>query len=602
MSTANEIAPPQVRWNLNALFSSMDDPKIEQTWAEVQRRADEFDAKYRGKLASLDSNELLAAIAELEDLYMQMAKPGSFASLMFAVEADNPEITAFMQAQSEKESEVQVKLIFCNLELQAIPKDKFDALLADPILAKYHHFLQRVREATPFMLTEKEEVILEETANTGIRAWVRLHDEVLANKQFEFVNPKTGETELMSESAILAKLRDANRDVRSAAADGFSKGLQELNHVLTYIYNNVLLDKRVEDKLRTRPYAEHSRHMANELDKETVDLVMRLCKKNEELVARYYRVKRQILGLPELTHIDRYAPLFESEEQIDWDSARKMVLDAFNAFSPEIGARASEFFDKGWIDAEPRQGKTGGAFCSYITPDLHPVIMLSYLNKMDNVMTLAHELGHGVHASLSRAQSYFNFHGSLPLAELASIFGEQLVFERLVSEAQTNDQLALYAEKIEGIFASVFRQAAMFRFEQKCHEMRRTEGELSGEEFGELWQEELQGMFGDSVKMEPQHKDWWSYIGHFIFAPFYVYAYSFGELLTMSLYQMAAKEGPSFQDKYIQMLTLGGSKSPKELMEIVGVDLRQEEFWNGGFAVIESLITRFEELWAQKSN
>jgi oligoendopeptidase F len=338
--------------------------------------------------------------------------------------------------------------------------------------------------------------------------------------------------------------------------------------------------------------------MENELQKPTVDLVMRLCKEKQDLVARYYRVKREIMGLPELTHIDRYAPLFETKEQISYDDARTLIIEAFGQFSGEMSQRADEFFDKNWIDAEPRNGKTGGAFCSYNTPDTHPVIMMSYLNKMDNVMTLAHELGHGVHASLSRAQSYFNFHGTLPLAELASIFGEQVVFDRLVKEASEGDKLALYAEKIEGTFASVFRQAAMFRFEQRCHNLRREEGELNAEEIGAVWQDELQGMFGDSVKMGDQHSAWWSYVGHFIFAPFYVYAYSFGELLSMSLYSRAQKEGPEFEAKYIKMLEMGGSKTPEELMAFVGVNLDDEAFWLGGFEAIESMISTFEGLWA----
>lgn len=599
-ATPIELELPKVRWDLSALYSGMDDPKIAATWDAAHAQADAFAERYAGKLASLNAGELAEAIRTLELLYQEASKPSHYASLCFAVEANNEDVTAFYAEQSERGTELRVKLIFFEIELQQIEASKMDALLADPALANYVHYLQRVREATPFTLSEKEEVILEETANTGVRAWVRLFEEVLAQHQFAFTHPVTGDSTPKSESELLAMLYEPDRNVRRAAADAFSAGLEQLSHILTYIFNNILLDKRVDDKLRRRPYIEHSRHMENELDKETVDLVMRLCKEHEQFVARYYRVKRQILGLPELTHIDRYAPLFDTEEKISWDEAQKIVLSSFEAFSPEIADRAKEFFDKNWIDAEPRQGKTGGAFCSYITPDTHPVVMMSYLNKMDNVMTLAHELGHGVHASLSRAQTLFNFHGSLPLAELASIFGEQLVFERLVGEASEQDQLALYADKIEGIFATVFRQAAMFRFEQQCHQKRREEGELGADEIGDLWQAELQSMFGDSVRMEEQHRRWWSYVGHFIFAPFYVYAYAFGELLTMSLYEMARREGPSFQEKYIELLRLGGSKSPKDLMAGVGVDLNDEAFWRGGFAVIDTLITRFETLWANQ--
>ncbi len=602
MSTVSpQIETPKVRWDLSSLFSSIHDHKIDETWFACGVRAQKFASQYRGNVSGLTSSELAAAIAEIEDIFMQASKPEHYASLLFAVKADDPEITAFMQTQGEKSSEIRVLTMFFELELQQISSDQADSHMKSLEMAKYSHFLQRVREATPFMLSEKEEIILEETANTGVRAWVRLFDEVIAQYEFEYKAPGTDAIEIMTESALLNMLRVPDRSVRQAAADAFSHGLGKLSHILTYIFNNILSDKRVENRLRKRPYIEHSRHMANELEKETVDLVMQLCKQREDLVARYYRIKREILGLAELTHIDRYAPLFETTEQISYDEAREMIISAFGDFSQTMAEKADEFFEKNWIDAEPRPGKTGGAFCSYITPDLHPVIMLSYHNKMDNVGTLAHELGHGIHGSLSRAQTYFNFSGSLPLAELASIFCEQVVFEKLVLGAKEEDKLALYAEKIEGVFASVFRQAAMFRFEQKCHTKRNEEGELNAQEIGEVWQSELQGMFGDSVKMGDQHSAWWSYVGHFIFAPFYVYAYAFGELLTMSLYKKAQLEGPSFEKKYVAMLTLGGAKSPKELMKIVGVDLNSKDFWQGGFAAIEEMIIEFERLWANRS-
>lgn len=587
------LAYPQVRWNLSALFTGMSDPKIDALWAACNTRAEAFAARYRGQLASLDAGGLAEAIKEYEALLQEMSKPGNYANLLFAVESNNPEVGGFMMDQQEKATEVRVKLIFFDLELQKLP-----AIPAGPELAGYQHFLDVVRKATPYMLSEIEETLLEEVANTGSRAWVRLFDEVTNNHVYKYTAPGASEAEEKTQSEVLAMLRDGDRAVRQAAADAFSAGLAEQSHVLTYIYNNLLQDKKVEDRLRHRPYPEHSRHESNELDKETVDLVMQLCREQQDLVARYYRVKQQILGLPELTHIDRYAPLFESKAQVDWETGKQMVLDAFGQFHPVMQQGAREFFDREWIDAEPRAGKDGGAFCSYITPDLHPVVMVNYLNKTDDVMTLAHELGHGVHAWLSREQSLLNYHGTLPLAELASIFGEILVFENLTADADPQEQLALYAEKIEGIFATVFRQAAMFRFEQRAHAARREEGELTAEEFGAIWQDEMQSMFGDSLKLGDQHALWYSYVGHFIWAPFYVYAYSFGELLTLSLYQKAKAAGPDFADRYVQVLRFGGSKTPFELMALLDVDLRSREFWQGGFDAIEAMIAKFETLWA----
>lgn len=602
MSPSEMLAPPAVRWDLSALFSGIDDPRIEATWKEAIDRAKAFEAKFRGKLNSpnLDAKTLSGAIREAEDILRIASKPQNYAQLLFTCDTGDAKLGAFMQKQMEKGSELSVILMFAQLELQEADEAVIAPLLDDPEVSTYRHYIRVVRAFKDHMLSEKEEVLLEETANTGSRAWQRLHDEVVSNHVFKLSNPETGSTEELSESETLDRLRHPSRAMRQAAADALTAGLAEMQRVLAFTFNNLLQDKNVEDRLRRYQYPEQSRHMANELDKETVDLVISLCKEHYGLVERFYNVKREILGLPELTHIDRYAPLFESKEQVSWDRARDIVLSSFGAFSETLEARAREFFDKRWIDAEPRKGKSGGAFCSYNTPDTHPVVFQSYMNKMDDVMTLAHELGHGVHASLSRAQTYFNFHGTLPLAELASTFGEMLVFERLVSEAGHDEKLALYAEKIEGIFATVFRQAAMFSFERRCHVKRRGDGEMSADDIGQMWHEELQAMFGDSVKLGEQHRLWWSYVSHFISVPFYVYAYSFGELLVLSLFQMAKAEGATFEGKYVEMLRCGGSMSPDDLMAIVGVDLHSEQFWRGGFAAMEKLVQEFERLWGQR--
>ncbi|MEA2554617.1 MAG: oligoendopeptidase [Fimbriimonadaceae bacterium] len=601
MSIVEEVPPPPaVRWDLSDLFRGLDDPGIQKSWDDANRRADDFAKAYRGKIDSptLDPSTFATALKEFESLWQEASKPVVFAHLLFAANTSDAQIGAFLQKQNELSTALSVKMMFFELELQAAPEEAIQRCLKDPALSNYRHYIHVARAFSRHRLSESEEVILEETANTGVRAWERLFDEVTANYTYKLRMPG-GETKESTEQEVLALLRNPDRGLRQAAADAFTEGLTDLKRVLTLNFNNILLDKAVKDRLRKHPYPEHSRHLANELDKDTVDLVIRLCRANYGLVERFYKVKREILGLPELTHIDRYAPLFETKEHVDWDRAKRIVLDSFSTFSHEMSERAEEFFDKSWIDAEPRKGKTGGAFCSYMTPDTHPVILQSYLNKMDDVMTLAHELGHGVHASLSRAQTYFNYHGTLPLAELASTFGEMLVFERLVGEADLRDKLALYASKVEGVFATVFRQAAMFRFEQRCHEERRAKGELAWERISEIWHEEIQAMFGSSVHLGEQHRCWWSYIGHFVGSPFYVYAYSFGELLVLSLYQMAKQQGPAFADKYIELLKAGGSLSPAELMAMVGVDLKSEAFWHGGFDAMEKLVAEFERLWGE---
>lgn len=599
--SATTIAPPQVRWDLSALFSSPEDPRIEETWVKAKSAAEAFTAKYRGKIDSPDltAATLASAISEIEALIQETSKPIKYAHLLFTTDTGNPAAGSFMQKQMQKGTELNIEIMFFELELQSVPHETMDRIIDDPVLVNFKHYIEVARTYSPYRLSEPEEIILEETSNTGSRAWVRFFEEVTANHVFKYKAPGSTEIQSMSQSELLALIREPDREVRLAAADAFTDGLKEMERVLVFTYNNLLQDKSIEDRLRGFEYPEHSRHLNNELSQATVDLVIRQCVANYGLVERFYKVKREILGLPELTHVDRYAPLFETKEQVSYDEAESIVIEAFGNFSPTIAAKAKEFFDEGWIDAEPRKGKQGGAYCSYNTPDTHPVVFMNYLNKMDDVMTLAHELGHGAHASLSRAQSYLNFHGTLPLAELASTFGEMLVFEKITAKADARDRLALYAEKIEGVFATVFRQAAMYRFENACHRERREIGELTPERFGEIWQVEQQAMFGSSVKLGEQHRSWWSYVGHFIHAPFYVYAYSFGELLVLSLYQMAKNEGPSFEKKYVDLLTLGGSQSPAELMGTVGVDLESEAFWQGGFHAMEKLIVEFERLWGE---
>lgn len=602
MNAKPVLETPKVRWDLSALFDGMEDPRIESIWEAGLKHADDFASRYRGRInhSDLTAEELASAIREIEAIYNEVAKPMGYSNLLFSTDSADPKIGAFLQKQRERGTELSVKTLFFELELQAADPEHISRLLESDALVNYRHYVLATRAYSPYRLSEKEEIVLEETANTGSRAWVRLFEELTANQVFRLTLPGEDAKDA-TQQEVLALLRHENREVRQIAADTLTVGLKELERVLVFNYNNLLQDKSVEDRLRGYKYPEQSRHLANELDQETVNLVVRKCRENYALVARFYDIKRQILGLPELTHIDRYAPLFSSEEQVGWDQAKEIVLNAFGSFSETMRDHAAEFFDKNWIDAEPRKGKQGGAFCAYNTPDTHPVVFQSYLNRQDDVMTLAHELGHGVHASLSRAQTYLNFHGTLPLAELASTFGEMLVFETLVADASPKDKIALYADKIEGIFATVFRQSAMFAFEQRCHLARRNQGELSTEQFGDLWHEEMQAMFGESVKLGEQHRMWWTYIGHFIFAPFYVYAYSFGELLVLSLYQMAKREGPGFATKYVQLLELGGSQFPQDLMSIVSVDLQSPEFWDGGFAAMESLVAKFERLWAEHS-
>lgn len=589
-------------WDLSDLYRSIDDPNIERTLQDQLRRAEEFAGKYRGVIRSpaLTAETLFGAIVEYETILQELDKPLTYASLLFSADTSEAARGAFFQRMRERHSEITIRLMFFELELMEIPEDQMARLVGDDVLDEYRHYIWAERLYRDHRLTEPEEKILEEKANTGRRAFTRLFEQTTSNMCFDVTTD--GEKKSVTLPEVLALLREPDREARRAAAAGLTEGLRSNSQALSYIFNTLIQDKATDDRLRKYKFPEQSRHLSNELDRDTVELVVATAVESYPLVARYYRIKREILGYDKLTHYDRYAPLFETKEAVPFGRAKEIILSSFNRFSPVIGGAAEEFFSSGWIDAEPRKGKRGGAFCSYVTPDLHPYVFVNYLKRLDDVMTLGHELGHGVHAYLSRPQTYFNFASVLPVAELASTFGEILVFETLQAQADLDDKLALYADKIEGAFATIFRQAAMYRFEQAIHNARREKGELTVEQFSEFWQQFQQEMFGDSLELGDEHAIWWMYVPHFLNSPFYVYAYTFGELLVMSLYAMYKREGDAFAPKYIDLLKTGGSMTPAEMLGRVGIDIGDKAFWQGGVDVLAGFVDEFERLCREKQS
>lgn len=588
-----------VAWDLSDLFDGPSDPRTEESLNSALDRARRFAQTYRGKIDNPDltAQTLLDAITEYESIVQEMAKPVSYASLLFSADTSKPKHGALLQHVQERQTEIALELMFFELELMAAKPEIIDPILADDRLANYRHFVRASRLFREHRLSEPEERILEEKANTGARAFERLFEESVSSIEFKIV--LDGEEKTLLEPEVLALLRDPDREVRKSAAASLTDGLLRHSRLLTFIFNTLVYDKSIDDRLRRYSYPEQARNIANELDQETVETVIGTCVENYPLVARYYHIKREILGYDKLYHYDRYAPLFESKKQYSFDEAREIVVESFRRFSETIGNAAQEFFESNWIDAAPRKGKRGGAFCMYMTPDLHPYVLLSYLNRVDDIMTLGHELGHGVHAYLSRQQTFLNFHSTLPIAELASTFGEMLVFENLVQRSDLKEKLALYAEKIEEAFATIFRQASMYRFEQELHRARRERGELTREEINEIWQRNIQAMFGDSVELGEEHANWWMYVNHFVSSPFYVYAYSFGELLVMALYSTYRREGESFVPKYLDLLRAGGSLAPGELLAQIGIDIKNPDFWRSGMSVVEGLIDDFEKLYRE---
>jgi oligoendopeptidase F len=588
-------------WDLSDLFSSIDDPKIEESLANLRERAEEFAEKYRGKINNPDltTDMMLSAITEYEAISQDLDKPLTYAHLRFSVDTTDASLGAFIQRMQELTTEISIVLLFFGLELLEAPEDLISRAVSDPSLANYRHYVTSSRLFRPYMLSEPEEKILEDKANTGRRAFTRLFETTTSSIAFHMV--REGEEKQLTMPEVLALLRDPDRETRRSAAASLTQGLSANQQTLTFIFNTLIQDKAVDDRLRKMQYPEQARNLSNELDPETVELVVSSAVEYYPLVARYYETKREILGYDTLTHYDRYAPIFETRETVEWSRARTIVLDSFGGFSPTMRDCASDFFDRSWIDAQIKKGKRGGAYCSYVTPDLHPYVFMNYLSRMDDVMTLAHELGHGVHARLAGDKSYFNFSSVLPLAELASTFGEMLVFESLQKSASDEDRLALYGEKIESAFATIFRQAAMYRFEQAIHARRRSGGELTTEEFSAIWQENQQQMFGDSVELGEEHRLWWMYVPHFINSPFYVYAYTFGELVVMALYARYKQEGKTFAPKYLDILRVGGSMTPAETLAQIGVDIHSAEFWQGGLKFLEGFVQEFERLRRCKS-
>lgn len=593
MNTETAPSTPP-RWNLSDLFASAEDPAIFETLTSVEHDAREFARRYAGCLAGLSSTELYETLREYERIRQTAVKPDAYASLLFAADA-SPEVGAFYQRVRETATRATLPLLFLELELSRLGKEKLNALADAPPLAPYCHYLQGVQNRAAFRLSEPEERVLEETANTGRRAFIRLFEEITSNLRFEVA----GRDGILTLSQTLDLQESPDRRLRRASADALTHGLQAEGRTFTYIFNTLLQDKATEDRLRGLAYPEQGRHIANELTPEIVETVVQTSESGYGLVARYYEAKRRVLDLPELAHYDRYAPLLRpgDEEAIPYENGRASVLSAFARFHPDYEAAGRSFFDNNWIDAEARPGKRGGAFCASATPDVHPFLFVNYLNKPGDVRTLAHELGHGIHYKLSGHQSYLNFHSTLPMAEVASTFAEMLAFEG-AQDALTTDaaRVAALGERIEQSFATVFRQTALYRFEQAIHQERRERGELPTARYGELWQREIGKMFGSSVRLEDGHACWWMYIRHFVATPFYVYAYTFGEMLALALFERYKNEGTAFVPQYLEMLRRGGSQSPAELVAPLGVRLDEPTFWQGAVRLLEAEVTAFEKL------
>jgi oligoendopeptidase F len=583
----------EVAWDLSHLLGDgrQDDPEsaVFALLDEADAAADEL-ANVRGTIAAIDAGALAEVMQAMADLQERIGRAGAYASLRFATDTTDPTRGALMQKVQERYTAIGTKLIFFDLEWAALSDERADALLSDERLEFCRHHLASARRYRDHLLSEPEEKILTEKGVTGRSAWARLFSEQSSTIS---VVLDDGREATLEEG--LSRLSSPSRDVRAAAAAAVTDGLKPGLRTRAFIFNTLLADKATDDRLRGYETWISSRNLSNEAPDESVVTLVEAVRKRNDIPQRWYALKARLLGLDRIADYDRMASVAESEEEVGWDEARALVLDAYSSFSPEMASTAARFFDEQWIDAPPRPGKRGGAFCSYTVPSVHPYVFLNWTGRRRDVMTLAHELGHGLHAYLAREQGIFHQSTPLTVAETASVFGETVTFGRVLESVDDPaDRLALLATNIEDAIATIFRQTAMNRFEDLVHTERRTVGELSVERFGELWAESQSEMLGDAVEITEGYRTWWSYIPHFISTPGYVYAYAYGQLLALSVYRQYEEQGSDFVPRYLHMLASGGSMAPEDLGRIVGCDLADPHFWDGGLDLVEQQLEAAE--------
>ena len=591
MAVTKTTGAEDVRWDLTELYASPTDPELEATLAAGLDDAKAFEADYKGKLASLKPAEFAAMMEHLEQMQDRLSKPSIYASLLHTQDTADPAHGRLLARVEEAGAERGRHLVFFHLELAELTDEQVEPLYRDLAAGRYRHTVEEARKYRPHNLSEVEERLLTERAPVSSGAWVRLFEELSSA-----IKVQDGEGKIGLEQA-LARLRDADREVRQQTTKAVTEALRADIRTRAYILNVLLQDKAIDDRLRHYPSWISSRNLANETSDEAVQALVEAVTGRYGMVARYYHVKRRLLGLDKLHEWDRYAPVGGETRELSWDDAKELVLGSYQRFSKRAGELVGQFFERPWIDAALADNKRGGAYCMGATPSYHPFVMLNFTGKLNDALTLAHELGHGLHDRLASKQTIFDYHPPLTLAETASVFGETLTFDRIMAEEKDPKiRLSMLCDQVEGAFATVFRQVSMNRFEDAVHTRRRKEGELSPDQLGEVWQSVLQPMFGDSLELTEDHKPWWSYVGHFYFAPGYVYAYAYGNLLALSVYRRYQEAGPAFVDRYLDFLAAGGSTRPDELVRTLDMDITDPGFWDRGLSILDGMVSQIEEL------
>jgi oligoendopeptidase F len=584
-STTTDPTDPteeQAAWDLDPLVDGEGEAGVERQLADALADAEAFAERYAGKLDALDGPGLAQAMHALAAIHDLVSRAGTYAALRFSTDTADPTRGALLQRVQEQGTSIETKLLFFDLEWAALGDVAAQRLVQGEEMEFARHHLENVRRYRDHLLSEPEEKVMAEKSVTGAGAWARLFEELTSAIEVELPEEK------VALDVALSRLALPDRAVRRGAAEAVTAALAPGLRTRGYVFNTLLADKATDDRLRRYPNWLAARNLANEASDESVQALIAAVRARYELPQRWYRLKARLLGVERLADYDRMAAVTEDEVTFTYAQACELVRDCYQSFSPELGELVGRFYNERWIDAPVRPGKRGGAFCASATPAVHPYVMLNYTARRRDVLTLAHELGHGVHFALAAGQGIFHQGTPLTLAETASVFGETIVFGRLLEEdSSPQSRLALLAENLEGAIATVFRQVAMNRFEELAHTARREQGELSVERLGELWAESQAEMLGDSVEITEGYRTWWSYIPHFINTPGYVYAYAYGQLLALSVYQRYEQQGPDFVPRYLEMLAAGGSRSPQELGAIVGVDLADPGFWDAGLDLVE---------------
>ncbi len=578
----------EVRWDLRSLLDGAPDPDaaVTQILGQAEAGARDFE-RYRGRLTSMSLAEFEECLAALCAIRERVELAAEYAFLAFSTATDDAGSGARLASVQTRGTEILNRLVFFELEWAALEEATATTLTGAPGAELARHFLTQLRAMKPYQRSEIEEQVLAEKSVTGRAAWGRLFEEQASTISVEL----DGSIGSLEEG--LAKLEMPDREVRAGAAAAVTKALAPGLRVRAYILNTILADKAADDRRRGFPSWISERNLSNEATDASVEALITAVRARNDIPQRWYRAKAEMLGLDRLADYDRMAALPGAEgEPVTWQEACDLVMDSYASFSPQMAAIAKEFIDGAYIDAPTGPSKQGGAFCAYGVPSKHPYVLVNFTGRRQDVLTLAHELGHGIHAVLARPRGILEQSTPLTVAETASVFGETVAFGRLLaSTGDPKQRLSLLASQVEDSIATVFRQIAMNDFEHRIHTHRREVGELSPEDFAHAWSESQATMLGDSVEITEGYRSWWSYVGHFVRAPGYVYAYAYGQLLALSIYRQYELRGEEVAPLLVDMLAAGGSRSPAELCALVGVDLEDPSFWSGGLNIVEEHVT-----------